>query len=63
MPTPKVLLDKAKRTNAAAAAAIEDERLARETKTARLRELRHAKEAADKNPSKDQPQALAKPLA
>jgi hypothetical protein len=49
MPTPKVLPDKAKRTNAAAAAAIEDERLARETKTTRLRELRLAKEAAEKS--------------
>jgi hypothetical protein len=49
MPTLKVLADKAERTSAAAAAAIENERLARETKTARLRELRLAKEAAEKS--------------
>jgi len=47
MPTFKMLTDKAERTNTAAAAVIEAERVGREAKTARLRELCLAKETAE----------------
>jgi hypothetical protein len=47
MPTLKKLADRAERTNVTAAATIEAERLAREKKTARLREMRLAKEAGE----------------
>ena len=48
----KHLEQRAERTNAAAAAAIEAERLAREKKTERLRALRLAKEKLDQKRSR-----------
>jgi hypothetical protein len=48
MPTFKALEEKSKRTDQAAAALLEQERRAREQKTARLRTLRLAKETVEK---------------
>jgi hypothetical protein len=52
IPTIQQRRDKAERTNTAAVAAIEAERLAREKKTARLRALRLANEAREREPWK-----------